>query len=88
LKTQAIADKLFYAFNGRFFGETRPEMMHTIYLNKSVDFINIPKVKPNYYEEEFQMLQKLSEEHPKVHFDRLPLCPMCLEKLDTNITGQ
>ena len=36
---------------------------------------------------EASLLKRYRKRHNEVHFDRLPSCPLCLEKLDAAITG-
>jgi hypothetical protein len=38
-------------------------------------------------DEELMLLSHLANKHPDTHFDRLPSCPLCLDKLDTTVTG-
>jgi hypothetical protein len=33
------------------------------------------------------LLSRFAAKHNDAHFDRLPSCPLCLDKLDTSITG-
>jgi len=85
-KGQVVADKLFYAFNGRFFGEKNPETMHTIFLSEPVLFkksTNLDSLEA----EELHLLERYHSQHQGTHFDRLPLCPLCIEKMDTSVTG-
>lgn len=38
-------------------------------------------------DEELMLLSHFGEKHPEKHFDRLPSCPLCIDKLDTTVTG-
>ena len=38
-------------------------------------------------QEEIGLLAKFQNQHGRVNFDRLPTCPLCLERLDASFTG-
>ena len=88
-----MADKLYNAFNGRFFREEGPpefdgsdgEAMHTVFLSEPTFFPDVSDDGAEF--EELELLSKFSVQHGNVNFDRLPTCPLCLEKLDATVTG-
>ena len=70
--------------------------MHSIFLSEKVTYRQVKKgtsidsqVKGGESMEliEASLLKRYRKRHNEVHFDRLPSCPLCLEKLDAAITG-
>ena len=69
--------------------------MHTIFLSESVlykplareELANFESGKASIVDEELKLLVHFGQKHPEVHFDRLPSCPLCLDKLETTVTG-
>jgi hypothetical protein len=55
--------------------------MHTVFLSQPVMF---KEYSPDL---ELSIIHKLAKKHKKTHFDRLPSCPSCLDKLDNSVTG-
>ena len=87
---------LWQAFNGRYFSEENyTELMHTVFLSEPVLFKQLSAAaveqlrlsQASLVDEELMLLALFSQRHPDTHFDRLPSCPLCLEKLDTTVTG-
>jgi hypothetical protein len=70
-------------------------MMHTVFLSEPVLYKQLEKNEQANLEddcslivdEELKLLTYFGKRHPDAHFDRLPSCPLCLEKLDTTVTG-
>ena len=56
------------------------EIMHTIYVS---GFIKVKQI------ETFDLNLELSKQFglEKVNFEEMPVCPMCLEKIDTSASG-
>ena len=79
---QCVADKIYNAFNGRYFNdvESRGELMHTVFLSEKQLSVDSDC-------DDLHLLAIFSERHPESHFDRLPTCPSCLEKLDGSLSG-
>mmetsp|Transcript_31338 Transcript_31338/g.38828 ORF Transcript_31338/g.38828 Transcript_31338/m.38828 type:complete len:100 (+) Transcript_31338:395-694(+) len=87
-----MADKLYNAFNGRFFSEdpdeSDGEVMHSVFLSEPALLREETQTEsPDSHHEELSLLAKFSEKHGRVNFDRLPTCPLCLERLDNAVTG-
>ena len=70
--------------------------MHSIFLSEKVLFRQLKtdadtdsqiKGGKSIEEIENQLLKRFAKQHKDVHFDRLPSCPLCLEKLDAAVTG-
>ena len=60
--------------------------MHTVFLSEPALFRQETcDIDPD--QEEITLLAKFSEQHGNVNFDRLPTCPLCIEKLDPTVTG-
>lgn len=80
LSDQNAADKVFNAFNGRYFNDINAngEMMHTVFLSEVI-FVAKPI--------DLDLLAYFGQKHKNTHFDRLPTCPSCLNKLDSSLSG-
>ena len=70
--------------------------MNSIFLSEKIIFRQLkkdgePESKlkggTSLYEIESGLRKKFAKKYKDVHFDRLPSCPMCLEKLDQSVTG-
>ena len=65
--------------------------MHTIFLSEPVVFRSPNLAAATDGEQdvdtEVELLARFSKQHGNVNFDRLPSCPLCLEKLDSAVTG-
>lgn len=83
LSSQSIADKLFNAFNGRFFNDvdSNGAIMHSVFLSEPVIFKKQSSMC------ELKLIQRFTKQHKGAHFDRLPSCPSCLDGLDNSLTG-
>ena len=79
LKTQA--EKFYSAFNGRYFSEeAQSEIMHTVYLAELIKVKNLNSFDIN-------QEMALMGNNTQVYFEELPVCPLCLEKLDNSVNG-
>ncbi len=79
LMQQHAADKVFNAFNGRYFSDNATgEMIHTVFLSEVI-YLENPI--------DLSLLHYFGQKHRHTHFDRLPTCPSCIEKLDSSLTG-
>jgi BRCA1-associated protein len=67
-------------YNGRRFNMTQPEVSHVVYLRKYT--IETQLIPPNSYPYLNTTVRQLE---PMMY--ELPLCPVCLERMDQNITG-
>ena len=82
-------------FNGRYFSEDPPiaggkgtEIMHTVFLSEDPIQIELPLYEsPQMQVVEIEVLKSIRERHNGAHFERLPSCPLCLEKLDSAVSG-
>lgn len=87
-------------FNGRKFHGMEPEICHIVFINSITWDINLIKKKNNDDHDEsnqkmeiqYPMLKDtLQAEHNKTALKpctiELPTCPVCLERMDENITG-
>jgi hypothetical protein len=69
--------------------------MHTVFLSEPVLYKQLAKEELVTFEsgqgsivdEELKLLAHFGQKHPEAHFDRLPSCPLCIDKLDTTVTG-
>lgn len=83
------------AFNGRFFSEDpdvcEGEVMNSVFLSEPGLFrkevSGADQTLAEKHQEEVALLAKFSDQHGRVNFDRLPTCPLCLERLDNAVTG-
>ena len=66
--------------------------MHTVFLSEPTLFRQenqeeVGLSEHENYQEEISLLTNFSAKHGNSNFDRLPTCPLCLEKLDPTVTG-
>lgn len=59
--------------------------MHTVFLSEPVIFLKDTKRVALHLE--IELLSKITKQHGNANFDRLPTCPLCLERLDSSVTG-
>ena len=75
------------AFNGRFFNEieTTGELMHAVFLSEPI--IQVKQNLGSGISTDIKLLNTFQLEHKHAHFDILPSCPSCLERLDSSLSG-
>ena len=66
--------------------------MQTVFLSEPTLFrqeilTNHEQKPADDFQDEIELLPKYSQQHGNINFDRLPTCPLCLEKLDATVTG-
>ncbi len=58
-------------------------MMHAVFLSEPTIIITPDTSQPT----DIFLLSSFRNVHPNVHFDILPSCPSCLERLDSSLSG-
>ena len=62
--------------------------MHTVFLSEPPLLTEDENLSvADQHEFEISLLIKFSKQNNNSNFDRLPTCPLCLEKLDPAVTG-
>ncbi|KAG0170286.1 hypothetical protein DFQ30_002673 [Apophysomyces sp. BC1015] len=86
------ANDYYKQYNGRPFSSMEPEICHVVYI-KSVE-INSVLIPPYTFpflnktlEDDRQRRESLAEKNEEDSLCELPTCPVCLERMDENVTG-
>ncbi|KAJ2955539.1 hypothetical protein NQZ79_g8466 [Umbelopsis isabellina] len=93
-RDSSSTQEFYRKFNGKPFSSMEPEICHVVYI-KSVEIdttMIAPYTFPHLYEtlKEDRKALKANKEESDGHSDmadELPTCPVCLERMDSNITG-